>query len=112
MAGPGFEILEIVASGAFGSVCKARRDDGVVVALKVLKQVVATNVRAMTRLRDEARMLARLQHVNILRVHRLLEVEGCPVVGRTSRSPDRADPPWWAFWVTLRDACRRNTDKR
>ncbi|MCA9570890.1 MAG: serine/threonine protein kinase [Myxococcales bacterium] len=81
-AGP-FEILEILGEGSFGTVCVARVSTDPLrrkVALKILKGAYATNKKILNRTRDEARLLSRINHRNIVRVERLMEVGGRPVV--------------------------------
>ena len=81
-AGP-FEILEILGEGSFGTVCVARVSTDPLrrkVALKILKGAYATNDKILNRTRDEARLLSRINHPNIVRVERLMEVSGRPVV--------------------------------
>jgi serine/threonine protein kinase len=81
-AGP-FEILEILGEGSFGTVCVARVSTDPLrrkVALKILKGAYATNDKILNRTRDEARLLSRINHPNIVRVERLMEVGGRPVV--------------------------------
>jgi len=81
-AGP-FEILEILGEGSFGTVCVARVSTDPLrrkVALKILKGAYATNKKILNRTRDEARLLSRINHPNIVRVERLMEVGGRPVV--------------------------------
>lgn len=81
-AGP-FEVVEILGEGSFGTVCVARvRTDPLrrKVALKILKGEYTANPKIMNRTRDEARLLSRINHPNIVRVERLMEVAGRPVV--------------------------------
>lgn len=81
-AGP-FEILEILGEGSFGTVCVARVSTDPLrrkVALKILKGAYTSNDKIMNRTRDEARLLSRINHPNIVRVERLMEVGGRPVV--------------------------------
>ena len=81
-AGP-FEVLEILGEGSFGTVCVARVSSDPLrrkVALKILKGAYATNDKILNRTRDEARLLSRINHPNIVRVERLMEVSGRPVV--------------------------------
>jgi len=75
-----FEILEIPGAGATATVCVARDDTGQMVALKVLREDFAGDRDVLTRTRDEARMLHRLDHPNIVRVNGLLSRGGRPVV--------------------------------
>ena len=81
-AGP-FEILEILGEGSFGTVCVARVSADPLrrkVALKILKGAYATNEKILNRTRDEARLLSAISHPNIVRVERLMEIAGRPVV--------------------------------
>ena len=81
-AGP-FEILEILGEGSFGTVCVARVTGDPLrrkVALKILKGAYARNQKILNRTRDEARLLSRINHPNIVRVERLMDVGGRPVV--------------------------------
>ncbi len=75
-----FEILEIPASGAFATLCLARAADGRIVACKVLKKDFVSNADALTRMRDEARLLTRLDHPGIVDVYDLLNLDGRPVL--------------------------------
>ena len=81
-AGP-FEILEILGEGSFGTVCVARVTGDPLrrkVALKILKGAYTRNDKILNRTRDEARLLSRISHPNIVRVERLMDVGGRPVV--------------------------------
>ncbi|MBX2797657.1 MAG: serine/threonine protein kinase [Myxococcales bacterium] len=81
-AGP-FEILEVLGEGSFGTVCVARVTTDPLrrkVALKILKGAYATNEKILNRTRDEARLLSAINHPNIVRVERLMEINGRPVV--------------------------------
>ena len=84
MASPGSaEILETLGEGSFGVVYLARLSEGALqrtVVLKVLKADWASREEILTRARDEAVLLARLNHNNIVRVEQLTEIEGRPAV--------------------------------
>ena len=72
-----FEVLEIRASGAYATVCRARRKGDPLqreVAVKALRATLVDNARALMRTRDEARMLARLSHPHIVKVEELLSL--------------------------------------
>ncbi|MCB9664527.1 MAG: serine/threonine protein kinase [Alphaproteobacteria bacterium] len=87
-----FEVLEILGEGAFGAVCIARMKNDPLerqVAIKVLKQEYAKNPKVLHRTRDEARLLSRLHHPNIVTVEQLIEIEGRPIlVMELVRGPD------------------------
>jgi serine/threonine-protein kinase len=74
----GFVILEVLGSGAHSTVCLAhrRQDEGVRIALKVLKRSCMSDAGIVRRFRDEAKILRRLDHPSIIRVHRLLDYDG------------------------------------
>lgn len=71
---PPVEILETLGEGAFGVVCVARLTMGGVeraVALKILKGEWADHVEVLQRTKDEARLLALLNHPYIVKVDQL-----------------------------------------
>jgi tRNA A-37 threonylcarbamoyl transferase component Bud32 len=62
-----YEILDRVGAGAMGTVFKARHKKlGRIVALKVLRPSLARDARYVDRLRREARIVASLNHPNIV----------------------------------------------
>ena len=75
-----FRISRCLGRGGFGEVYRAERTSpsGLVmpVALKVLRADVLAPGSALARLKDEAKMLARLEHPNILQVHDLVILDG------------------------------------
>jgi serine/threonine protein kinase len=76
-----YEILEIAGSGNFGTLCVARHTlNGERLAIKVLHKTHSQDTKVLQRARDEARMLHRLNHPNIVRVDRLFEHENRPVI--------------------------------
>ena len=95
-AGP-FEILEILGEGSFGTVCVARVTGDPLrrkVALKILKGAYTRNDKILNRTRDEARLLSRISHPNIVRVERLMDcllyTSPSPRDQRGSRMPSSA----------------------
>ena len=75
-----FKVTAIPGAGAFAVLCLATDANGREVALKILKPSLAQNAEAVTRLRDEARVLLRLDHPNLVRAHDLVVREGRPVL--------------------------------
>lgn len=77
-----YKLLAVEGSGAYGTVVKARdlRRNRMIVALKVLREDHLDNPRVLCRTRDEARMLAALDHPNIVKVYDLDERYGRPVM--------------------------------
>jgi len=71
-----YDVLEIPSRGSVGIVCIARGSDGSERAIKVLNLNQATQGSLLSRARDEARMLSRLDHPNLVRVEPVLEVNG------------------------------------
>lgn len=76
-----FQIVQVTAAGTFGTVCVAfdwtsRR----FFALKVLKERFAEHDKVLARSRDEATLLAAMDHPNILAVHDRFDVAGRPVI--------------------------------
>jgi serine/threonine protein kinase len=68
-----FQFLRLVASGGFGDVylCKEIQESGIgrLVAVKLLKSHWRDSQEVVSRLRDEARLLALLRHKNIITVY-------------------------------------------
>ena len=78
---PQYEILNILGGGSYGTLCVARnRVNGESLAIKVLNRSHVEDTSTLQRTRDEARMLHRLNHPNIVRVHRLFEHDDRPVL--------------------------------
>lgn len=74
---PGFEILEIVGRGGMGAVYKARQPAlDRFVAIKLLPPDAAADHGFAQRFRNEARILARLQHPNIIAIHETGQTTG------------------------------------
>ncbi len=74
---PQLEILEIIGSGGMGVVYKARQPRlDRCVALKLLPQALAADATFAERFNREARLLARLNHPNIVTVHDFGQSDG------------------------------------
>ena len=77
-------LLQERAAGTFARVylAEARSRGGIdrIVAVKVLKDQWSEHDEMMVRTRDEARLLARLHHKNILRVEAMTQIEGQPSI--------------------------------
>ena len=77
-------LLQERSGGTFARVylAEARDGDGLsrIVAVKVLKKQWSESEDVLARVRDEARLLARLRHKNILRVEALSQVDGQPAL--------------------------------
>ena len=110
----GYEFLDEIGAGAAGVVFKARQKSlGRHVAIKVVRTPGA-DARQLARQRQEAEILARLQHPNIVHIYEVHEARGCLylvmefVAGATlaDRIKGRPLPPQEAAQVaeTLADA--------
>ena len=77
----GLDDLVETGRGGMGIVYRAHeRRLGRVVAVKVLATGSATSPDARARAEREARLLARIVHPNIVRIHSVIEVEGAPAL--------------------------------
>ena len=73
---PGLEIIELLGVGGMGAVYKARqRGLDRLVALKILPQELAQDVKFALRFTREARTLAKLNHPNIVSLYEFGKVE-------------------------------------
>ena len=76
-------LVETLGEGSFGTVYVAQLKEGALqrtVVLKVLKASWAANEDILSRSRDEAALLARLNHDNIVKVEQLTTLQGRPAV--------------------------------
>ncbi|HVM49759.1 MAG TPA: serine/threonine-protein kinase, partial [Candidatus Acidoferrum sp.] len=74
---PQLEILELIGQGGMGVVYKARQPRlDRLVALKLLPQALAADATFAERFNREARVLARLNHANIVTVHDFGQADG------------------------------------
>jgi serine/threonine protein kinase len=77
-----YKLLTVEGSGAYGTVAKAReaRDQRRLVALKILRERHLDDPRVLSRTRDEAKMLSRIDHPGIVKVYELVEHGDRPVM--------------------------------
>lgn len=75
-----FQIDHIVATGSYATVVVALDNQGEHIALKVLRGELVAQPENIDRMYDEAVMLSRLRHPNILRVDEVLHVRGRPII--------------------------------
>jgi WD40 repeat protein len=96
---PGYEILERLGRGGMGVVFKARQCNlKRLVALKMLSDGSLADAEQQARFRNEAELVARLRHPNIVQIYEIGEHEGRPylaleyveggsLAGRLARGP-------------------------
>jgi tetratricopeptide (TPR) repeat protein len=76
---PGYEVLEEIGHGGMGIVYKARQPSlDRIVALKMIPGARLDSPESLRRFEVEARAGARLNHSNIVQVHEVGKVGGCP----------------------------------
>ncbi len=82
MAAGLYQITEILGSGAYAFVVVARQraEPRRLVALKVLREMFLTDATVLDRFHDEAQILMRFNHANIIDAYRLLHYNGRPVL--------------------------------
>ena len=117
----GYEIVRLVTSGGMASLYLARRRGAAgfqkLVAIKVVHPHLAAERRFIGMFLDEARLVARIQHPNVVHVEELLEqdgmylmvmefVQGCSLFDllRKLAGRGRAMNPALAAWVAARSA--------
>jgi len=66
-----YEVRAKIADGGMAAVYVARRDDGEVVAIKMIREEFARNKEFLTMLLDEAKIVSYLRHPNIVRYYEL-----------------------------------------
>jgi eukaryotic-like serine/threonine-protein kinase len=78
---PGYQVLGILGDGSMGRVYKARQTRlDRIVAVKVLRDSIARDPEYLRRFRLEAKVAARLSHVNVVHVFDAGEVDGKPYI--------------------------------
>jgi serine/threonine protein kinase len=78
-----YKIVALRQGGNYGALCVVTRPEDPLrreVAMKVLRNTLMAQPTFLARARDEARMLGRLNHPNIIRVEGLMEVHGRHVI--------------------------------
>ncbi len=64
-----YKLLKKIGQGGMGSVYKAQKGDGPIVAIKVLSKELANKEAYVARFEREARIMAKLDHANVLGCH-------------------------------------------
>ena len=77
-----FRVVSVNNAGTFGVVVQVvdQTNPRNTFRLKVLNREFLSDQRVLKRTRDEARLLAKLKHPNILQVFGLADYDGCPVI--------------------------------
>jgi serine/threonine protein kinase len=75
----GYEVLEKVAEGGMGTVYKARRrDDGLIVAIKVIASAAARNAILLQRFKREFNVARQIDHPNVVKAIEFCEAAPSP----------------------------------
>jgi eukaryotic-like serine/threonine-protein kinase len=93
-----YRVLAKIADGGMAAVYVARRDDGEIVAVKRIREEFARNADFLTMLLDEATIVSRLRHPNIVRCYELGNEGGQAFISMELLSGQSL----WSVW----EACR------
>jgi len=93
-----YRVLAKIADGGMAAVYVARRDDGEIVALKRIREDFARSADFLTMLLDEAQIVLRLRHPNIVRCYELGNEGGQAFISMELL----AGQSLWSVW----EACR------
>jgi serine/threonine-protein kinase len=93
-----YEVRAKIADGGMAAVYVARRDDGEIVALKMIRDEFSRNKEFLTMLLDEAQIVGHLRHPNIVRYHELCNEAGTAFIAMELLFGQSL----WSVW----DACR------
>ena len=74
----GYRIEELIGVGGMGRVYRATGEDGVAVALKLVKEDLARDETFRRRFRREARIAQTVQNPHVVPVHHAGELDGIP----------------------------------
>ena len=75
--GDRYEVLNRLGIGGMGEVFLGRTlDDGMDIVIKCLREIEEEDESTLVRFADEARIMARLHHPNIVRTHEFFEDAG------------------------------------
>jgi serine/threonine protein kinase len=94
-----YEVRAKIADGGMAALYVARRDDGEIVALKMIRDEFARNDEFLTMLLDEAKIVAHLRHPNIVSYHELCNEGGKAFIAMELLFGQSL----WSVW----DACRQ-----
>jgi eukaryotic-like serine/threonine-protein kinase len=93
-----YRVLAKIADGGMAAVYVARRDDGEIVAIKRIRDEFARSTEFLTMLLDEAKIVSRLRHPNIVRSYELGHEGGQTFISMELLSGQSL----WSIW----EACR------
>jgi len=99
-----YEVGAPIGKGGMGEVYRARdtkldRD----VAIKVLPEEFANDDERLARFEREAKLLASLNHPNIVTIYEIGEHEGTPYIAMEYVESDRANEYWLSHYRHRRD---------